>query len=79
MQSFAGTGAWKAARIRRAQCACWATRILLRWSCWITGCNCISFARRAFMRRHAPTVYDGGVALTRGSNYSSVSDMLANA
>ena len=22
------------------------------------------------------TVYDGGVALTRGSNYSSVSDML---
>ena len=26
-----------------------------------------------------PTVYDGGVALTRGSNYSSVSDMLANA
>ena len=26
-----------------------------------------------------PTVYDGGVALTRGSNYSDVSDMLANA
>ena len=31
--------------------ACWATRILFRWSCWITGCNCISFTRARHLRR----------------------------
>ena len=32
-----------------------------------------------FMPESMPTVYDGGVELTRGENYSDVSDMLANA